>query len=406
MMTILQLLVFIYSVKAAATFCTPDKALCISALSSQQYQNSTCFSIKSTAKGWVGLGIGSKKMAGAAMYLGWKNSTKGTTLAALEGTGQTKPNPSTLQNGVLINDPTAKNDPNGISFAFCRHASASPKVVPTQNYIWAYSNTAPSSGSIDSPSASIGIHDLYGTFQLDFSINSTMSDNNTTMIGAAADQPMIKTTFKFTYQQMVDLHAVLMWVAWVICPFIGVFMARYLKSLGKTWFRIHMAILGITTFLLTGGSLVLVCLYRPGPHFDNIHSQLGLAVCVVMVVQIILGILCNHYYNAARTEIPWIDRFHHWLGRLLILSALVNIQFGFSLAKTIGFSPSLYIPVVHYIIIAMIAGLFIFAEIRVGPDSHYVDKSKMFNFESKTPLPLFDESLEKRFKNLEDFANR
>ena len=169
---------------------------------------------------------------------------------------------------------------------------------------------------------------------------------------------------------MIDLHAVLMWLAWVIAPMMGIFYARYLKSLGHVWFRIHMLMMGLITGGLCIASLFVICLYKPPPHFSSVHAQLGLAVCLAMVLQIILGILSNIYFDPDRTSIPLLDKAHSWLGRILVVAALVNIQFGFTLSQSIGFSQSIYVPIAHYFIVAIIVLVFLFAEFKIGPTTH------------------------------------
>lgn len=365
---------------APATFCNPDKSLCISGATSQQ---STCFSMATTAKGWFALGIGGTQMSGSDMWIGWRNSSGGVMLANGKGSGHVAPSIESASAAIVsLQDPGVTSllagggGPGTTAFSFCRSKSDG-LVNAQQKFIWAISPNPPS-GNVDTSSVTIAVHATFGNFAADFtgsagnSNGSNPSAPRSTVSGTSSTSgsPVIKTDSSFTYQQMIDLHAVMMWLAWIIAPMMGIFYARYLKSLGHAWFRIHMLMMGLITGGLCGASLFVICLYKPPPHFSSVHAQLGLAVCLAMVLQIILGILSNIYFDPDRTAIPLLDKAHSWLGRTLVVAALVNIQFGFTLSQSIGFSQSIYVPIAHYFIVAIIVLVFLFAEFKIGPTSH------------------------------------
>ena len=190
------------STDAAPTYCSSDSRLCIaSALDSQ---NNICFTFYSdylSNSGWVALGIGSDKMAGADMYVAWQNSQKtGATIANLRGTGHSTPRSNSVQNAKYSSIVPQRSDikSNGAA-SFCRPidvSSGSTVQNGPRSYIWAYSSRGPS-GNIDSPSASIAMHEKYGTFTFNFMpkvANSFKASGNGRISGLSSQTQNVTST--------------------------------------------------------------------------------------------------------------------------------------------------------------------------------------------------------------------
>ena len=64
-----------------------------------------------------------------------------------------------------------------------------------------------------------------------------------------------------------------MFIAWGIAPFVGIFIARYLKDLlGVWWYRLHV---GIMVGVVGGGTVIglfVKLVYKTPPHFDSPHQ--------------------------------------------------------------------------------------------------------------------------------------
>jgi hypothetical protein len=86
-------------------------------------------------------------------------------------------------------------------------------------------------------------------------------------------------------------------------------------------------ILGVTGVTALG--LVFIFLSNPEPITSTSHGILGIVVCFVLLpLQLILGFVCNALYSPERLAVPFQDHAHAWIGRSLVVLAVVNITLG------------------------------------------------------------------------------
>eukprot|EP00936_MAST-01D_sp_MAST-1D-sp1_P001200 g1200.t1 len=137
---------------------------------------------------------------------------------------------------------------------------------------------------------------------------------------------------------LVHAHAVCMLLAWMAFAPTAVLAARFFKSRGGI--KIHIA-LNISTVLMTGIGLVLILAAKinagTATHFDHKHGQLGLAVVVLAVLQLISGIvrpkaLVTHGLKDATQNQPakrrlW-EHWHTYFGSATLTCAMVNVLLG------------------------------------------------------------------------------
>lgn len=124
-------------------------------------------------------------------------------------------------------------------------------------------------------------------------------------------------------------HGILFFIAWGVAPFIGIFVARYLKNvMGIWWYRVHVGSLVLVTGLFSLISFILIVLNTEPPHFDGNHQKIGLAIFVFTFIQFALGYVSNALWKPTRTAIPWWDVAHWYVGRSLLIVAIVNIFLG------------------------------------------------------------------------------
>ena len=179
--------------------------------------------------------------------------------------------------------------------------------------------------------------------------------------------PFIKTNSLYDYNKILAIHGIMMTISWFVLPVIGIYIARYLKSLGHTWFILHASLMSMT-FLISLTSFVLIILYRYPPHFEsdlllnNAHTKIGLTVIIAMFFQIILGIIIHLLYNPERTIIPWYNKLHWYFGKLLVLLAMCNVIIGIYVYNT--FDTNLYVGYYYgiYIVLGLIVLTFIISE--------------------------------------------
>jgi Eukaryotic cytochrome b561 len=205
-------------------------------------------------------------------------------------------------------------------------------------------------GNVDSPDAVISYHD--GNFLND-----------------SVPVPAKDYAKKEEFQRMAFYHAILMFIAWIPAPLVGVFVARYLKKkLSKTWYRIHLTIMGLITGLGTLIGFGLIYSVR-SKHFQSstwtgeVHYKLGLGVTIVLVaVQIPLGFLADYYYDPNRAKVPIIDRAHRIVGIGLVLASIFNVWLGLRITEAKYLSFTVPIQILYYGFLLLGVGVFLMAE--------------------------------------------
>jgi hypothetical protein len=168
------------------------------------------------------------------------------------------------------------------------------------------------------------------------------------------------------------IHGILMTFAWCVAPYIGVFIARYLKDvLGVWWYRLHVALMLGGSGMVSVAALVLKILYTKPPHFTTLHQRMGLALEAALVLQIVLGFVSNALWKPTRTTIPWWDQLHWWLGRVCLGLGVVVVSLGFPEYNhaTSGEPISMLLVVLFWtwiglFLVAMLAGQFVFGQVH------------------------------------------
>jgi hypothetical protein len=258
----------------------------------------SCFTVHSKFAGYAGIGIGTQTMKGSDMYIGYQNSTGGVTIANMKGTGHVAPTPV----GLVTSIPLLETKPafSKLSFSFCKvNANSS-------NYIYAAETEKPT-GNVNSQSVSLEFHTgVFDSFVLDLAGSTT--------VAPSGNGAILQTNSKFTKEDVYKLHGALMLFAWSISPFIGIFIARFMKTkLGHNWYRLHVFFMGAGTFLVSFVSFILIVLYRSPPHFvgdesiTTTHIMMGLLLTILVLFQVILGYISDAMFSEKRKFIPWYN---------------------------------------------------------------------------------------------------
>ncbi|KAL2913508.1 hypothetical protein HK105_206968 [Polyrhizophydium stewartii] len=332
---------------------------------------SVYLTIHASAQGWVGFGTG-LTMANAVVHIAYTNSTGGVTLSTRKSTGHFMPQVIEDTETVLSsNQQLATPSWARIAFTIKRPLSVGGmEITSTSPYIFAQSSSAPD--KIDSQSATFHYHSqrvmitgldlttaaiapvaMIATTSNTTSVDSTSGKSaektqNVAIIdsgssgSSASSQPLVALPDSITYDYVLRVHGIMMFVAWVVSPTLGVFTARYLKdALGVWWFRIHVFLMFVGTGLLTAAAIILVVVFKPPPHFTgDFHRPLGIAIGAGMLLQIVLGITSDRLFSPNRTAVPWWDKAHWWLGRMLIAASVVNVVKGVLLYQDLGYDVS------------------------------------------------------------------
>lgn len=289
------------------------------------------YTIQSRASGWIGIGVGSLYMSGATMYIAYNNGKGGITLSQRAASGHVMPTASSVQEFTQLSEIPSyiELDPKAsITVSFNRSLQGSSQTNPISligptHHIYAYSSNRPRFPSnITSP---ISFHDHFGSFTL----NLSNSSNNGSDSPASGLPGLSRDT-------LLTVHGVCMFLAWAVFAFVGIFTARYLKTrLGHNWYRLHVACAVGGTLLLSGAGLVAVQLsFAPGSGFsmNPIHKPIGVVIAFILLpLQIMLGYVSNALWSEDRMHIPWWDTVHWWLGRGMLILAVVEMYLGLEL---------------------------------------------------------------------------
>ncbi|KAJ3238111.1 hypothetical protein HDU81_008411 [Chytriomyces hyalinus] len=167
---------------------------------------------------------------------------------------------------------------------------------------------------------------------------------------------------------IVMIHAVVMAIALVLLPPIGIFFAMYMREkLGSMWLSVHMGIMVGGVGLLSVIGAVIAFLFKPGPHFASIHQIAGMAIIVLILLQIAFGFVAKTGYNPTTSSPQTMTQVHRYFGFFLYAIMIpVQTYLGFSEYKAaLGTAAPMYliaIPALFAVIGVglLVAGYFIF----------------------------------------------
>ncbi|KAJ3109864.1 hypothetical protein HDU97_000094 [Phlyctochytrium planicorne] len=280
-------------------------------------------------------------MADASVILGWPN-TAGSTLVAPFQTFQyginsvsasaskwTKQEVNLTASGIIQIPSWAK-----ISFSVVygdKVGAGKVKESPEKTgYIVAWSSRSPSNKDSASTTGFSQHTSNPAIFTADLTV--MMGTNTTGMDSITIDEggkPFLDFGVLKSDAYVNYVHGVLMFIAWGVAPFAGIFVARYLKDrLGIWWFRLHVFLMAGVCGGLTIAGFLIKLLTKTPPHFKSPHEIIGLTIIVSLFVQSILGVVSDRLWSPDRPDVPWWDKLHWWFGRLSFLLALANLFVG------------------------------------------------------------------------------
>ena len=75
-----------------------------------------------------------------------------------------------------------------------------------------------------------------------------------------------------TFNQILIIHGVLMFIAWGLTPIAAIYIARFCKHWGHKWFVWHRGLFIGGTGIGSLIGFLAVVLFRNPPHFNSAHS--------------------------------------------------------------------------------------------------------------------------------------
>lgn len=218
----------------------------------------------------------------------------------------------------------------------------------SQSFLWAWNDRQDFGGNFTGD-AHLKMHRHrgsetggYGFFWADMTRSSTDSSakpstddllktlsivTSTTMLGTS-EEPMSASGWldKLTSNPLPKTHAFFMTVAFLILFPLGVMLIRS----GGNAFQKHWLVQALASvFTLAGAG---VGLYMTGRRIPStFHQWLGLAITLLLVVQVFLG--WRHHMDFLRIRRrTWISYGHIWLGRWAVVAGWVNVILGLLLS--------------------------------------------------------------------------
>ncbi|KAL9998187.1 putative DOMON domain, cytochrome b561/ferric reductase transmembrane [Helianthus debilis subsp. tardiflorus] len=135
---------------------------------------------------------------------------------------------------------------------------------------------------------------------------------------------------KAPYSNLKRSHGILNMIGWGILIPIGAMIARYMKHLDSLWFYMHTGIQSLGFILGLAGVIAGVVLNDRIDAGVGKHKGLGVTILVFGFLQVLAFLARPSIDAKARKYWNW---YHHNVGRLMIVFAIVNIFYGIHLAK-------------------------------------------------------------------------
>ncbi|KAF9023335.1 hypothetical protein BDZ89DRAFT_1069943 [Hymenopellis radicata] len=128
-------------------------------------------------------------------------------------------------------------------------------------------------------------------------------------------------------EKQIKTHALLCATGFLILLPIGVLIPRYTRTFTNRWFPVHFAVqLFVAGPVIFAGRRMDLQL----PHFVDPHQQIGLALLILYVVQLVLGMLI-HWVKMPALRVkrrPPQNYLHAVLGLAMLALAAYQVHYG------------------------------------------------------------------------------
>jgi hypothetical protein len=173
-------------------------------------------------------------MAGSNIFTGWMNSSKIGVAVSSTSSSYTNPSPKTTQDITILSLKVPAPSWAKVAFSFSRPIAGSPSITASSNYIYAYSSSPPS--QIDNIRSSFSQHTSTGSLS---GIDFTTAGNGSAGTSTTSGKPILAIG-SVKYTTIILIHGIVMFGAWGVLPFIGIYFAKFMKHIGHNWYRVHM----------------------------------------------------------------------------------------------------------------------------------------------------------------------
>ncbi|ORY40170.1 hypothetical protein BCR33DRAFT_719558 [Rhizoclosmatium globosum] len=343
------------------------------------------FTVSSTTyKGWIAMGTGTG-MSGSNMFVAWMNGTDSVVV-------------SQRTTVVMILRPFGGSGGSGIgvgsgmsngSVGMCFRVEFSVQVPLAYGYVSTTGVSRFILAASDVPpvdpangASSFGKHSWETVVALDLSKDSSGS-------GDAVDEG----SGDKRYAGGVDLCFFMGYA----CSWRGVFgslfifIARYLKNvLGHKWYLAHVWIMVVGVGVCTAVGIYAVEATIPDGVIRFVgstrHGVLGTVIALALYpAQLVLGYVCNRLFSPKRVRVPVWDQVHWWIGRLLVLLAVVNMHLGLELYEAGKVWIAAYWT---WVLLVLLGGFVFIGEWRMGGAVHHILAHERMPFQRHELEPI------------------
>lgn len=332
-----------------------------------------------TRTGWVGLGVNTQpQMIGGNMVVGWIDNYGNATLTARVALQESQPVLATSvgdQNFVLnyVGVVQTINGQPYLTFNFTRPLIVTGpyaiSITPNETLflLWAIGPE----GGVDYATGNFIIHRVFGLAEINF-FNGCVPLTNTNL-----NVILLRT------------HAILMLSGWTVFIFGGSYIARYMKTIGPLWFKLH--VISQTIGLACIATAFIIVQYDLHGQTIGLHQLFGLFTFIAAIAQPLLGTLADRLYKRDRKNPPCFPDIVHWyVGRIAMLLSVPTIFLGINL-----FIPTHYVAYALYsawVTLALV--ILIVNELQIG------QRSEQKDWEQDTNKPLHTDEIRKAKRNV------
>lgn len=256
------------------------------------------------SSGWVGMGFSRDGlMVGSSAMVGWVGKTGQPHVKQFALNGKT-PSLVVADRGFLISnngDHTVVVKQAKIYLAF---KISFPSPLKQQQVLFAFGSAIPVNDRLAE-------HQDKTSMNFDFTTGGSSS-------GSSFPEGLKRT------------HGALNLFAWGVLLPIGAIVARYCRGWDPLWFYLHAGIQFVGFILGLAGVVAGVSLYGKIKADVPAHRGLGIFVLVLGILQILAFFLRPNKDSKYRKYWNW---YHHWVGRLVLFLAAVNIVVGINAGR-------------------------------------------------------------------------
>ncbi|XP_062217833.1 cytochrome b561 and DOMON domain-containing protein At3g61750-like [Phragmites australis] len=249
--------------------------------------------------GWVGMGFSKDGlMVGSSAMVGWMGKTGVAHIKQFSLRGKA-PSQVVVDQGFLVSndhDHTVLVQQAKIYLAFELRFT---EPLKQQNVLLAFGSAIPVNDRLSE-------HEDKTSIKFDFTTGSS------------------STSSSFP-EGLKRTHGILNLFAWGVLLPIGAIVARYCRRWDPLWFYLHAGVQFVGFILGLAGIVVGVSLYSRIQANVPAHRGLGIFVLVLGILQILAFFLRPKKDSKYRKFWNW---YHHWVGRLALFFAAINIVLG------------------------------------------------------------------------------